>query len=128
MHLSRTAARRWLLVALAILLAAPGAADDDTRGGEVGLLLGVVAPDESLTADPDTTTEPMFGLRGGSVFTHHLGWFVDVLYADVDTPGAGSVRAVTTKPGATALTRMFHGASSRAQDFVKLDRADLAAP
>jgi hypothetical protein len=38
-----------------------------------------------------------------------------------------SVMSVSIIPGATALTAMFHGASSRAQDFTKPDSADLHA-
>ncbi len=65
----------------------PAVQADDRRGGEVGLIVGAFVPDESLTLDPDTSVEASFGLRGGSVFSKHYGWFADILVTDVDTLG-----------------------------------------
>ena len=83
---------------LSILAASP-AVGDDFRGGEIGVLTGAIASDKDLTGDSGSV-DGFVGLRGGSVFTHRWGWFVDALYAEIETVGGlGDARTVTGRSG-----------------------------
>jgi outer membrane protein OmpA-like peptidoglycan-associated protein len=86
---------------LALLLAVCclSAHADDGRGGEVGVVVGAIAPDDQMTGDSGST-ELTLGLRGGSVFTEHLGWFIDGLYSEIGTDGGlGDARTVVGRTG-----------------------------
>lgn len=88
------------LIAAHLLLAegVPTAADD-RRGGEIGIVVGAFAPDETMTRD-SSTAELELGLRGGSVFTSRWGWFVDGLYSVVGTSGGlGDAKTVIGRSG-----------------------------
>jgi OOP family OmpA-OmpF porin len=85
-------------VLIALLAASPGAADD-SRGGEAGVLIGVISPDEEMTGDT-SSTEVTAGLRGGSVFATRWGWYIDALYSDIGTTrGLGNARTVIGRTG-----------------------------
>jgi outer membrane protein OmpA-like peptidoglycan-associated protein len=93
-----------LLALLALFLAAfpaaPHATAEMPRGGEGGVLLGFVIPDEDLTGDDDSSTELTFGLRGGAIFTERWGWYIDGLYSDVSRDDiAGDATTYTGRMG-----------------------------
>ena len=72
---------------------------DDGRGGEVGVVVGAIAPDDEMTGGSGST-ELTLGLRGGSVFTEHVGWFIDGLYTEIGTDnGLGEARTVVGRTG-----------------------------
>lgn len=72
---------------------------DDGRGGEVGFVVGAFSADDEMTGDSGAT-ELSLGLRGGAVFTRHIGWFVDGLYTNVATDnGLGDARTVIGRTG-----------------------------
>lgn len=91
-----------LIALLQASLVAPAAADD-SRGGEAGVVIGAISPDEEMTGDT-SSTEVTAGLRGGSVFSSHWGWFVDGLYSVIGTSrGLGDARTVIGRTGAEYL-------------------------
>jgi len=78
-----------LAVAVLVFLAWGGfsvATEGSARGGEVGLLAGALHSDEALTGE-SSSLDPTIGLRGGSVVTSRLIWYVDALYSEVNTEG-----------------------------------------
>jgi len=87
-----------LALIMAILVGTP-VVGDDFRGGEVGVLIGAIGSDAVLTGEADSI-DGFVGLRGGSVFSRHWGWFVDALYANIETVGGlGDARTVTGRSG-----------------------------
>lgn len=101
--LSRTLHRTTLL-APALTLAAWCAADlwaADGKGGELGVLGGLVAPDEALAFESSPSPELFLGLRGGSVFARRWTWYIDGLYTSIGT--AGSLGDARTTVGRTGL-------------------------
>jgi hypothetical protein len=91
-----------LIALLQASLGAPVVADD-SRGGEAGVLIGVISPDEEMTGD-GSSTEVTVGLRGGSVFASRWGWYIDGLYSDIGTTrGLGDARTVIGRTGVDLL-------------------------
>jgi outer membrane protein OmpA-like peptidoglycan-associated protein len=92
-----------LLIALLLAPVGAPAAADDMRGGEVGVVLGAISPDEEMTGD-SSSTEVTLGLRGGAVFTSRWGWFIDGLYSSIGTrTGLGDGRTVIGRTGVDLL-------------------------
>jgi len=91
---------RWALAVIAVaLLISPGPAAEVEKGGEIGVVVGAIFPDEAMSGDSGSI-DPTIGLRGGSVFARHWGWFVDGLYSVVGTEGLlGDARTVTGRTG-----------------------------
>jgi outer membrane protein OmpA-like peptidoglycan-associated protein len=86
-------------VALLLAVCCLSAHADDGRGGEVGVVVGAIAADDAMTGDSGSA-ELTLGLRGGSVFTEHLGWFIDGLYSEIGTDdGLGDARTVVGRTG-----------------------------
>jgi len=116
-----------LLIGLAL-----GAAGADTsatagRGAEVGVVLGLIAPDDDIVAGNDTSSELMFGLRGASVFSPRWTFFVDAVSMAPST--ASSIGDATTYIGRMGVewfpkTRWF---VSAAGGWMRVDYSNSAA-
>jgi hypothetical protein len=88
-----------MLIALLFVAVGLPAVADAKRGGEAGVVVGVIAPDEVMTGD-SSATDAILGFRGGAVFTSHWGWFVDALYSDIGTKnGLGDASTIIGRSG-----------------------------
>ena len=68
-------------LALLLVVCCLSAHADDGRGGELGVVVGAIAPDDEMTGNA-SSAELTLGLRGGSVFTEQC---VDLSFTHVET-------------------------------------------
>jgi len=88
-------------LALVFLIPSPVAADSG-RGGEAGVIGGVVFPSDNITPNDDPSWT--LGARGGSIFGRYIGWYVDLLYSDLSTDTVlGEARTLTWRTGFEVL-------------------------
>ena len=106
MRLKNRGSASWLLIlALGVTPSVARATEDPAS--DVGILLGVVAPDEDLTGqDAGVADGFSFGARGGRFLTPSLAWSVDGLFSDFES--SDSLVDVQTLSARAGLEYLFN--------------------
>jgi OOP family OmpA-OmpF porin len=94
-----------ILVAIALLVAAPAPAADD-EGGEFGVLFGTGHGDKDLVGEHrEWDPSILAGLRFGNVFADHWGFFIDGIYIPFNGVGpSGDADELAARLGVEWLT------------------------